>query len=156
MDFGDTPEQAALREAVRAFARRHGAPEQLRATMASSSGYDPATWARLTGEPCLTALAVPEGLGGAGAGPGEAAVAVEELGRVLLPSPYLSFAVVTLALAGAAGQCPEAADSPGNTRHTCTSSGPSPRSCCSARPAHCARISAGRPACWPSAGQPRR
>jgi alkylation response protein AidB-like acyl-CoA dehydrogenase len=110
MDFADTPEQAALREAVRAFARRHATPEQVRATMASPSGYDPATWARLTGELGLTALAVPEALGGAGAGPGETAVAVEELGRVLLPSPYLSSAVVALALAGAADECPEAAE----------------------------------------------
>ena len=110
MDFADTSEQAALREAVRAFARRHATPEQVRATMASPSGYDPATWARLTGELGLTALAVPEALGGAGAGPAEAAVAVEELGRVLLPSPYLSSAVVALALAAAAGQCPQAAE----------------------------------------------
>jgi alkylation response protein AidB-like acyl-CoA dehydrogenase len=110
MDVADTPEQAALREAVRAFARRHATPEQVRATMASPSGYDPATWARLTGELGLTALAVPEALGGAGAGPGEAAVAVEELGRVLLPSPYLSSAVVALALAGAADACPQAAE----------------------------------------------
>jgi alkylation response protein AidB-like acyl-CoA dehydrogenase len=110
MDLADTPDHAALREAVRAFARRHATPEQVRAMMASPSGYDPATWARLTGELGLTALAVPEALGGAGAGPAEAAVAVEELGRVLLPSPYLSSAVVALALAGAADACPQAAE----------------------------------------------
>jgi alkylation response protein AidB-like acyl-CoA dehydrogenase len=99
MQFADTPEQAALRETVRAFARRYATPEHIRATMASSSGYDRSTWERLSSDLGLTALTVPERHGGAGAGPGEVAVVVEEFGRVLLPSPYLSTAVVTLALA---------------------------------------------------------
>ncbi len=101
MEFADSPEQAALRDAVRAFARRHATPGQVRAAMASVSGYDAAVWERLA-DLGLTALAVPERHGGASAGPGEVAVAVEELGRVLLPSPYLSTAVVALVLAGPA------------------------------------------------------
>ena len=74
----DTPEQAALREAVRDFCRKHA---------------DAAAWARLTGELGLTGLAIPECHGGAGAGLAEVAVAVEETGRVLLPAPYLSTAL---------------------------------------------------------------
>jgi alkylation response protein AidB-like acyl-CoA dehydrogenase len=109
MDFADTPDQADLRSVVRAFAQRHATPQQMRATMASAEGYDPKTWQRLSAELGLTALAVPETFGGAGAGVGEVAVAVEELGRMLLPSPYLSSAVAALALAGAAEQCPAAA-----------------------------------------------
>lgn len=103
MEFADSPEQAALRDAVRAFARRHATPEQVRATMASPSGYDLALWERLASDLGLTALAVPERHGGAGAGPGEVAVVVEEFGRALLPSPYLSTALVALVLAGLAG-----------------------------------------------------
>ncbi len=102
MEFADTPEQADLRAAVRAFAGRHATPERVRAAMAGPDGYDPKVWERLSAELGLVALAVPERFGGAGAGPGEVAVAVEELGRVLLPSPYLSSAVAALALAGAA------------------------------------------------------
>jgi alkylation response protein AidB-like acyl-CoA dehydrogenase len=68
MDFADTPEQAGLRDAVRAFARRHATPEQVRAVMASTSGYDLPTWERLGSDLGLTALAVPESHGGAGAG----------------------------------------------------------------------------------------
>jgi alkylation response protein AidB-like acyl-CoA dehydrogenase len=109
MQFADTPEQAALRAAVRAFARRHATPGQVRTAMASTSGYDRSTWERLTTELGLTALAVPEAYGGAGGGPGEVAVAVEEFGRVLLPSPYLSTAVVALALAGPVGPAGQAA-----------------------------------------------
>jgi alkylation response protein AidB-like acyl-CoA dehydrogenase len=43
-----------------------------------------------------------------GAGPAEVAVAVAELGRVLLPTPYLSTAVAALVLAAAAGDGPAA------------------------------------------------
>jgi alkylation response protein AidB-like acyl-CoA dehydrogenase len=99
MNFADTLEQAALRDAVRSFARRHAMPAQVRAAIASPSGYDRSAWERLSSDLGLTGLAVPERFGGAGAGPVEVAVAAEELGRVLLPSPYLSSAVVALALA---------------------------------------------------------
>jgi acyl-CoA dehydrogenase len=74
----DTEEQAALREAVRDFCRKHAGP---------------GAWDRLTGELGLTGLAIPECHGGAGAGLAEVAVAVEETGRVLLPAPYLSTAL---------------------------------------------------------------
>jgi acyl-CoA dehydrogenase len=74
----DSSEQAALREAVRDFCRKHAGP---------------GAWVRLTGELGLTGLAVPECYGGAGAGLAEVAVAVEETGRVLLPVPYLSTAL---------------------------------------------------------------
>src|SRR5580693_3670858 len=74
----ETPEQAALRETVRDFCRKHAGPQ---------------AWARLTGELGLTGLAIPERHGGADAGLAEVAVAVEETGRVLLPAPYLSTAL---------------------------------------------------------------
>jgi alkylation response protein AidB-like acyl-CoA dehydrogenase len=109
MEFTDSPEQADLRSAVSAFARRHATPGHVRAAMAGPDGYDPEAWERLAAGLGLAALAVPERFGGAGAGPGEVAVAVEELGRVLLPSPYLSSAVAGLVLAGAAAECPEPA-----------------------------------------------
>jgi len=77
----DSPEQAALREAVRDFCRQH-AGEAARSA-----------WKRLTGELGLTGLAIDERYGGMGAGLAEVAVAAEELGRVLLPVPYLSTAL---------------------------------------------------------------
>jgi alkylation response protein AidB-like acyl-CoA dehydrogenase len=98
MELADTAEQAALRDAVRRFAGRYAAPEQVRTAMASPIGYDQQIWERLATELGLCALAAPERHGGAGAGPREVAVAVEELGRVLLPSPFLSTAVAVLAL----------------------------------------------------------
>jgi alkylation response protein AidB-like acyl-CoA dehydrogenase len=74
----DSPEQAALREVVRDFARQHA---------------DASAWKRLTGELGLTGLAIPERYGGAGATLAEVAVAAEEIGRALLPVPYLSTAL---------------------------------------------------------------
>ena len=95
----ETPEQAALREAVRDFARRHAG--------SSSQQARAQAWQRLAGEIGLTALAIPERYDGAGATLAEVAVAVEETGRLLLPLPYLS-----TALAGAviSDGCPRAAE----------------------------------------------
>jgi alkylation response protein AidB-like acyl-CoA dehydrogenase len=93
----DTTEQAALREAVRDFCRKHAGP---------------GAWGRLTGELGLTGLAVPECFGGAGAGLAEVAVAVEETGRVLLPAPYLSTALAGAVLSEA-GAVPGAEFLPG-------------------------------------------
>jgi alkylation response protein AidB-like acyl-CoA dehydrogenase len=102
MEFADTAEQAELRAVVRAFASRYATPEQVRTATESQVGYDRQIWERLSAELGLCALAVPERHGGAGAGPREVAVAVEELGRVLLPSPYLSTVAAALALSRAA------------------------------------------------------
>lgn len=99
----DSPEQAALREAVRDFARQYP---------------DAAAWKRLTGELGLTGLAIPERYGGAGASLAEVAIAAEETGRVLLPVPYLSTALAGAVLSdgppaaedAAAGLLPGIAD----------------------------------------------
>jgi alkylation response protein AidB-like acyl-CoA dehydrogenase len=83
----DTPEQAALRETVREFCRRHTGA---------------AAWKRLAGELGLTALAIDERYDGMGATVAEVAIAAEELGRVLLPVPYLSTALAGAVLSGGA------------------------------------------------------
>ena len=77
MEFVDTPEQADLRDAAAAFARRYATPERVRAAMAGPAGYDQETWRRLSGDLGLTALAVPEQHGGMGAGAAEVAVAAQ-------------------------------------------------------------------------------
>jgi alkylation response protein AidB-like acyl-CoA dehydrogenase len=91
MEYTDTEEQAALREAVRGFLRLR------------RDGELADTWKRLTGELGLTGLAVPAQYGGAGATLTEVAVAVEETGRVLLPLPYLSTALAGAVLGAGSG-----------------------------------------------------
>jgi alkylation response protein AidB-like acyl-CoA dehydrogenase len=105
--FTDTADQADLREALRDFLSTHGTSARVRQAIASPAGYDQAAWKRLTGELGLTALAVPEDLGGAGATLAEVAVAVQEIGRVLLPVPYLPTALTAALLAEAGGPATE-------------------------------------------------
>ncbi len=66
---------------------------------------DPAAWSALAGLGA-TGLLVPANLGGAGAGVTEAALVSEELGRVLLPVPYLSAAVTAARLLAGLGPGP--------------------------------------------------
>ncbi len=72
----------------------------------SDAQVDAGLWQALVGELGVTALPVPEELGGAGASWREAAVVIEELGRAVAPVPFLGSAVLStaalLALAEAA------------------------------------------------------
>ncbi len=90
--FGMGADQEALRAATRAVLERH-AP--LTVPRRTTGGPDP--WLALTAVGLPGAL-VPERWGGAGLGPSDVAVALEEAGRVLLPAPLLSttLAVATL------------------------------------------------------------
>jgi len=75
-----TGEQQDLRDAVRGLLARE-ADERSR-------------WRRLCGEVGVAGLAIPECYGGAGAGPAETGVVMEELGRDLTCSPMLGSAVL--------------------------------------------------------------
>nr|WP_055509716.1 acyl-CoA dehydrogenase family protein [Nonomuraea pusilla] len=59
-----------------------------------NSVYDLGLWKTLAAEIGVAGLLVPEELGGAGAGLGEAAVVLEELGRAVAPVPFLTSAVM--------------------------------------------------------------
>jgi alkylation response protein AidB-like acyl-CoA dehydrogenase len=109
-----TTEQRDLRDAVRGLLARQrqavtaepgvaGAPSEGEEPGASREpgtgggagpGYDGALWKRLCGEIGVAGLAIPERYGGAGAGPVETCIVMEELGRGLVPSPLLGSAVL--------------------------------------------------------------
>jgi len=91
MDFAFTPEQAALREAVRDLLRRDATSGRVRA----ADGFDAPLWTRLATELGVTSLLVPEELGGAGATLVDAGVVIEEAARTLAPVPYLSTVVAS-------------------------------------------------------------
>lgn len=81
------------------------ADQPARATVPPAGGTDEALWRSVASDLGLAGLAVPQGAGGAGAGWGETAVVLEELGRSVAPVPYLGAAVATatlLALPGSA------------------------------------------------------
>ena len=95
--YSDTEE--ALRDSVRGLLADRCPPESV------TSVYDPAphdfsdAWHALAVDLGMAGLLVPEELGGAGAGAREAAVVMEEIGRVVAPVPFLSSAVLaTVAL----------------------------------------------------------
>ncbi len=93
-----TDDQKMLAETAASFLADEGSPaKQLRHWRDSgcSDGFGHALWKQF-GELGLTGIAVPESHGGLGLGVTEAALVLEEIGRNLTPSPFL-----TTALAGA-------------------------------------------------------
>jgi alkylation response protein AidB-like acyl-CoA dehydrogenase len=89
MDFSFTSEQEELRRAVRDVAADRGTSSQLRAASDGETGHDAALW-KVLSELGLPALGVPEDRGGTGGSFVDAAVVLEESGRVLLAVPLLS------------------------------------------------------------------
>lgn len=92
--FSFTPEQVALRAAVRGFSSEHSDELAVRQLMEATSPFDQKAWGRLGSELGVLGLGVPEDLGGSGGGIVDAAIAIEELGAALFCGPILG----TLAL----------------------------------------------------------
>ncbi len=102
-------EHRALREAVAALLEKRSPESRVRELMATDSGYDEAVWRELA-DMGLLGLAVPERLGGSGAGHVEMGIVTEEMGRALLCAPFLSTAVLVPALLAALGDTAEQDD----------------------------------------------
>ncbi len=95
--YSDTEE--ALRDSVRQLFADRCPPEiVVRAYEPEPQDFSD-LWRTLSAELGVAGLLVPEDLGGAGAGPRETAVVMEEIGRAVAPVPFLSSAVLaTVAL----------------------------------------------------------
>ncbi|KAF0957131.1 acyl-CoA dehydrogenase family protein [Rhodococcus sp. T7] len=98
----------AFREAVRDFLAARAPREHVRQVIAAGGVDSSATWTRAAREIGVQGLLIPETLGGAGAPPGVAAVAIGELGAALTVGPFLPTLVGSDALA-ASGQADAAA-----------------------------------------------
>ncbi|MET7650093.1 MULTISPECIES: acyl-CoA dehydrogenase family protein [unclassified Streptomyces] len=94
MDFAFSDEHEELRRTVRAFLADTSPETEVRRLMETPEGFDRPLWRRMGTELGLQGLAVPEEYGGAGCGPVEVGVVMEEMGRALLCAPYLSSAVL--------------------------------------------------------------
>ena len=94
MDFAFSEEQEELGRTVRAFLADTSPETEVRRLMETPEGFDRALWRRMGTELGLQGLAVPEEYGGAGCGPVEVGVVMEETGRALLCAPFLSSAVL--------------------------------------------------------------
>ncbi|MCX2931874.1 acyl-CoA/acyl-ACP dehydrogenase [Mycobacterium sp. CVI_P3] len=104
-----TTEQRDLADAVADVMAKRSPETEVRRLMATDTGYDPAVWAELAAMGLL-GLAIPEALGGSGAGAVEVGLVMEAMGRALLCGPYLSTAVLTTNLLLALGDTREQAD----------------------------------------------
>src|SRR5215468_4988033 len=94
-----TDERRDLRDAVRGL---------LAQQQRGDPGDDGSLWRRLCGEIGVAGLAIPQRYGGAGAGPVETHIVMEELGRGLTCSPLLGSAVLAaqaLLASGDTGAC---------------------------------------------------
>ena len=92
-DFVFTDEHDALRQNLRAFLEKRSDEKAVRAAMVSERGWDPEVWKQLAQELGLAGLVIPEEHGGAGFGPVELLIAMEEMGRALLCAPFLGTSV---------------------------------------------------------------
>ncbi|MFF8790413.1 acyl-CoA dehydrogenase family protein [Streptomyces sp. NPDC015125] len=103
MDAAFTEEQHEIRRTLRELLLKHCGPEQVKAAVRTPPGYDAPLWRRLAAELGLSGLALPAAYGGVDCGPTELALACEETGRAVLPSPLISTAALAAPLILALG-----------------------------------------------------
>jgi alkylation response protein AidB-like acyl-CoA dehydrogenase len=103
MTFAFTEEQQELRRGLRRFFEDKSSSQQVRRLMETDEGYDRAVWSQMAQQLGLQGLTIPEEHGGAGGGPVEQLIVLEEMGRVLLCAPYFSTAVLAVHALQASG-----------------------------------------------------
>ncbi|MFE6619370.1 acyl-CoA dehydrogenase family protein [Streptomyces sp. NPDC057740] len=107
MDASLTPEQDEIRRTLRELLHGRCGPRELRAAVDTPAGHDPALWTDLAEQLGLPGLALPEAYGGVGCSATELALACEETGGALAPSPLLATTVLTAPLITALGTDPQ-------------------------------------------------
>jgi alkylation response protein AidB-like acyl-CoA dehydrogenase len=83
-----------LRDSVRGFFTAKSGEQQVRAAIETERGYDDSLWQQMADQLGLPGLALPEEYGGDGFGFTELQVILEEMGRFLVPSPFLASVVL--------------------------------------------------------------
>jgi alkylation response protein AidB-like acyl-CoA dehydrogenase len=102
MDLDFTEEQDMLRDTVRGVCNELSSPEIVRAMENDPKGYPEELWKQFA-ELGLTGIVIPEQYGGSDLGMIEAAIAYEEMGRALCPSPHFHSAVLSAKVLLASG-----------------------------------------------------
>jgi alkylation response protein AidB-like acyl-CoA dehydrogenase len=97
VDFGFSEEQEMLRESARGLLEKECPSTVLRRLIDDDRGYDPELWRKMAGLG-WTGLVVPEAYGGAGLSYVDLVLVLEEMGRVILPSPFIWTAMVAEAI----------------------------------------------------------
>ncbi|WP_305092980.1 acyl-CoA dehydrogenase [Prescottella sp. R16] len=97
MTIGLSDEDRELRDSVRGWAARYATPAVIREADEAKTEARPAYWGSLA-ELGMLGLHLPEEHGGVGYGLVELAIVVEELGRAMVPGPFLPTVVVSTVL----------------------------------------------------------
>jgi hypothetical protein len=97
MDIGFTEEQELLRETARRFLENECGTQLVRQLMAEPAAVTDEFWQKLAEQGWL-GIVYPEDDGGSGLGLVDLVVLMEEMGRAVMPGPFLS----TVLLGGAA------------------------------------------------------
>ncbi len=105
MDFGFSEEQDLLRQSARDFLQKECPMPFVRTLMADDAGHSSELWRKLADMGWL-GLLLPEEFGGLGLDFVDLTVILEEMGRVVMPGPYLS-TVVSAAFALTDAASPE-------------------------------------------------
>ena len=98
MDFALDEDQRTLQEVLRTFFEAQVPDSAVRAQFDEATGYDHRLWKRMADELGLQGLAIPEEYGGSGFSFFELGLVLEEMGRSLLPSPFLGSCVMSAQL----------------------------------------------------------
>jgi len=106
MDFGFSEEQEMLRQSVRDFLGAECPMTYVRQMMEDERGYSEDQWRKMA-ELGWTGLIVPEAHGGAGLNMVDMVVALEEMGKVVMPGPFFASVIlggIAIELGGSAAQ----------------------------------------------------
>ncbi|MGW7460555.1 acyl-CoA dehydrogenase family protein [Streptomyces sp. NPDC054797] len=103
MDAAFTAEQDEIRRTLREILGKRCGPDEVKAAVRTAAGHDRELWQQLARQLGLPGLAIAEEYGGVGCAPADLALACEETGRALLPSPLLASAVLCAPLITALG-----------------------------------------------------
>jgi alkylation response protein AidB-like acyl-CoA dehydrogenase len=97
MDFGFSEEQEMLRQSARDFLAKESPMTYVRQMMEDERGFSDAVWKKMADLGWM-GLVLPEEHGGAGFDFVDLVVVLEEMGRVVLPGPYLSTVLGAVAI----------------------------------------------------------
>jgi len=97
MDFEPTPQQQLLRQAARSFLAQRCPPERVQALALEPRAFAGDLWKAMAALG-WTGLLIPHDLGGGGGSAQDVMTLVEEMGRVCLPSPFISSSVVATSM----------------------------------------------------------
>ncbi|MFD7840418.1 acyl-CoA dehydrogenase family protein [Streptomyces sp. NPDC059761] len=103
MDAAFTAEQDEMRRTLREILGKRCGPDEVKAAVRTAAGHDRELWQQLAQRLGLPGIAVAEEYGGVGCTPADLALACEETGRALLPSPLLATAALAVPLIAALG-----------------------------------------------------